>query len=149
MLYYFFRLLETALLLVVVTLHITPEGYQHELAYPHIGLSVLYADDATTHVINSLIVGYALSLIATLALYKKKKNALWALSLLIALAGLASHANEIVRLFQEHNLQIVVDLSIVLVALDWLMAFGKKVEPKKVVTPEERVAAMMGQSAGE
>lgn len=149
MLHFFFRLLETALLLAVVTLHITPDGYQHALAYPHIGLSLLFADDSTTHVINSLVIGFALSLYATLVLYKGKKNVIWTASLLIALAGFASYANEIVRLFHEHNLQIVVDLSVVLLVLDWLLIFSKKVEPKKAVTPEERVAAMLGQSAGE
>lgn len=149
MLHFFFRLLETALLLAVVTLHITPDGYQHALAYPHVGLSLQFSDDATTHELNSLIAGFALSLYATLVLYKGKKNAIWAASLLLALAGFAGYANEIVRLFHEHNLQIVVDLSIVLLVLDWLLIFSRKVEAKKTVTPEERVAAMMGQSGGE
>ncbi|HEX7026685.1 MAG TPA: hypothetical protein VF268_05545 [Gammaproteobacteria bacterium] len=149
MAYIFFRLLETAMLLVVVTLHVTPEGLQHELTYPHIGLSYAYSDESQTFILNSLLLGYALSLYATLALHKRKKNTLWFLSLLIALTCFAGLVNEIVRFFNGHTLQIVIDLSIVLLALDWLMMFGKKIEPKKVVTPEERVAAMLGQSAGE
>ena len=146
---FLFRLLETALLLAVVTLHITPTGYQYELAYPHFGLSFQFSGDSTAHVLNSLVFGFALSLFTTLALYKGKKNVFWVLSLLIALTGFAGHTNEIVRLFYENNLQIIIDLSLVLLVLDWLLMFGKKVEPKKVITPEERIAAMSGEGAGE
>lgn len=147
MAYVFFRLLETALLLVVITFHVTPEGFQPELAYPHVGLSYAFSDESQTFILNSLLLGYALSLYATLRLHKRKKNIFWTLSLPVALACAAGLINEIVRLYHGHTLQLVIDLSIVLLALDWLMMFGKKVEPKRVVSPEERVAAMMGQSA--
>lgn len=145
--YIAFRLLETVLLLgVVVTVHVTADGYRPELAYPHLGLSYAVSNASETFVINSLFVGFALSLYATLVLHRGGRGLVWGLSLLIALAGFAGHVNEIVRLFSGHPRQVVVDLSLALVFLDWILAVkNRKGQTRKIITPEQRVAAALGE----
>jgi hypothetical protein len=84
--------------------------------------------------ISSLLVGYFLSLVGTLAVQKDRPKALWAISLILSALGFVCYGNEMVRYFVAgHDVSILFNSGIVLLIIDWAML----ARLRKTAAPDE------------
>lgn len=142
--YRLFRAIETFFFVVIFArLLFTAEGLWPSLSMGHLGPSFSFSTGNTeTIVIESTLLGFIVGIFATLKLHTGARDKIWVLSLVLSVLGIAGYCNEILRFFFGHRLSFILDLSFIVLLLDWyLLKKSKQTSAGNIVTPEERVAA--------
>ena len=75
-------------------------------------------------VLSTMLLGYIISFLTSFSILQQKKSKLVIASMVLSSLGILSYGHEIVRLFTGYDFQIMINMAILLVILDWLTVKG-------------------------
>ena len=87
---------------------------------------------ASEVIIDTAVIGYLLSLVATLFMYKNHKTYLYKVSLILSTLGIVTFILETIRFFSMHHFQVVIQAGVILIIIDWYVLLRKEEKASEV-----------------